>query len=377
MQLLYAAAGLTLGLALPRVRGGPTVKGGQLVEPLFTVGLGVIGVVTIVFSLLFGVVQWSASTFTPRLNLFRDDPLVWRTFAFAIGVFVFSVTAGLASGTNDRVSLLVPITAVVAALVVFALIRALQTRAFLSLQLGQVLAAVVARGLAVIGDVYPLRSSASDASAPAAEHLTAPRRTVIWAGPPGVIQQFDLRRLVDAATHADALVVFRLGVGDTVHEATPLADLHRGDLADGVVRAAVVRGAERSFDQDPMLAVRLLADIGLRALSPAVNDPATAVDAVDATEGLLCALAARELWVDDITDRAGVSRVRLVLPTWEDYLRTGVQDLLPAASAPMVLERMQRLVTNLFAMSPPSRHTALNGLDDQVRARRAADSAET
>jgi formate hydrogenlyase subunit 4 len=41
------------------------------------------------FSLLFLVVQWAFSSLSPRLNLFRDDPIVWRTFAFAIGVFVF------------------------------------------------------------------------------------------------------------------------------------------------------------------------------------------------------------------------------------------------------------------------------------------------
>ena len=168
VQLLCAAAGLALGLALPRISGGPTVENGQLPELLFTLGLGVVGVVTIVFSLLFGVVQWSASSYSPRLNLFRDDPLVWRTFAFAIGVFVFSVSAGLASGNADRISLLVPVTAVVAVLTVYALIRTLQTRAFLSMQLGHVLAAVAARGRAVVADLYPLRSSdAGDASPPA------------------------------------------------------------------------------------------------------------------------------------------------------------------------------------------------------------------
>jgi hypothetical protein len=39
----------------------------------------VIGMVSIVFTLLFGVVQWSASSFSPRLDLFRGNPLGWRT----------------------------------------------------------------------------------------------------------------------------------------------------------------------------------------------------------------------------------------------------------------------------------------------------------
>ena len=64
-QVLSALTGLALGLALPLVDGGPTVEGSRLAEPLVTLGIGVIGVVSIVYSLLFGVVQWSASTFTP------------------------------------------------------------------------------------------------------------------------------------------------------------------------------------------------------------------------------------------------------------------------------------------------------------------------
>jgi hypothetical protein len=107
---------------------------------LFGLGFGVIGLVTIVSSLLFGVVQWAASSFSPRLNLFSEDPLVWRTSAITIGVFVYSVSAGLGIGDAGRVSVLVRATAVVAALIAFALIRALQTRAFVSLQLSQVLA---------------------------------------------------------------------------------------------------------------------------------------------------------------------------------------------------------------------------------------------
>jgi hypothetical protein len=59
-QRLFAVSGLALGVALPRVSGGPAVEGGKVAQLLFSLGLGVVSVVTIVFSLLFGVVQWSA-----------------------------------------------------------------------------------------------------------------------------------------------------------------------------------------------------------------------------------------------------------------------------------------------------------------------------
>lgn len=367
LQLLCAAGGLTLGILLPRLRAGPSVGGSHLPELLFSMGLGVIGVVTIVVSLLFGVVEWSASTFTPRLQLFRDSPLVWGTFAVTIGVFVFSVSAGVVTSNSDRVSLLVPLAAVTSVLAVFVLLRALQNHAFLALQLAHVLAAITTRGRAVIDDLYQPAAPDGDHTPPA-EPYPGPGRMVTWLGPPGVLQQLDLRQLVEAAADADALVVFRVGVGETLHEGSTLAEVHGGDFADKIVRDAVVHGTERSFDQDPLLAFRLLADIAMRAMSSAVNDPATAVDAVNATEGLLRALAVRDLDVPDISDHTGAIRVRLVLPSADDYLRTGVEDLLPcAANAPMVLKRLHRLLTNTLALSPAPWHATLTELINQVQ----------
>jgi uncharacterized membrane protein len=110
---------------------------------------------------------------------------------------------------------------------------------------------------------------------------------VTWTGPPGLVQQLELRRLVAAAADADAVVAFRVGVGETLQDGSAVADIYGGEVPDPAVRDAVVRGLERSFDQDPMLAVRLVADIWLQALSPAVNDPATAVDAIDADGAMI------------------------------------------------------------------------------------------
>ena len=73
------------------------------------------------------------------------------------------------------------------------------TRAFLSLQLAHVLAALTSRGRTVIADVYPPRvTDAVDRRAPAPAHQTV-RRTVTWASSPGVVQQLELRDLVDTA----------------------------------------------------------------------------------------------------------------------------------------------------------------------------------
>jgi uncharacterized membrane protein len=114
------------------------------------------------------------------------------------------------------------------------------------------------------------------------------------------------------------------------------------------VLRAVVPGPERSFNQDPLLAFRLLGDIALRALSPAVNDPATAVEAIDSLEGLLALLAARTERADQLIDDAGVVRVVLRLPGWDDFARGCLDDVIAAAAgSPMVLLRLRDLLARL------------------------------
>ena len=154
MQLLCALAGLGLGLLLPRITTDSTVASTRVTDALLTAGFGVLGLVTVIFSLLFLVVQWAFSSLSPRLNLFRDDPIVWRTFAFAVGVFVFSVTTALVIGDQQKVSVIVPAAEVAALLAAIALIRSLQVKAFASIQLAPTLAAIAGQGRGILHDLY-------------------------------------------------------------------------------------------------------------------------------------------------------------------------------------------------------------------------------
>jgi len=353
VQLLFAVAGLGLGLLLPRVTVAPTVASSRVTETLIGVGFGVLGLVSIIFSLLFLVVQWAFSSLSPRLNLFRDDPIVWRTFGLAVGVFVFSVTAALVIGNDPEVSVIVPAAEVIAVLAAVALIRALQVKAFTSIQLAPTLSAIAARGRGILDDLYPQPGpSDRDRAAP----LPPLRRAVTWPRRQAILQQLDVRRLAGAA--GSAVIVLRARIGDTLQEGAVVAVLHGGDASDAAVLAGLVTGQERTFGQDPLFAFRLLADIGLRALSSAVNDPATAVQVLDTIESLLAPLASRDLDVAEIADDAGAVKVVLALPSWDDYLQTALDDLIEAASrSPMVLLRARALLAGLADAAPPQRRS--------------------
>jgi uncharacterized membrane protein len=355
-QLLFAVAGLGLGLLLPRITVAPTVASSRVTETLIGVGFGVLGLVSIIFSLLFLVMQWAFSSLSPRLNLFRDDPIVWRTFGLAVGVFVFSVTAALVIGNDPEVSVIVPAAEVVGVLAALALIRALQLKAFASIQLAPTLSAIAARGRGVLDDLYP--RPRPDSRPPGAP-LPPLRRAIAWPHRQAILQQLDLHQLAGAATDG-AVIVLRARIGDTLQHGKVVAHLHGGDASDAVVLGGLVTGQERTFGQDPLFAFRLLADIGLRALSPAVNDPATAVQVLDTIESLLVPLASRDLDVAEIADDTGAVKMVLALPSWDDYLRIALEDLIESASrSPMVLLRARALLTGLLDAAPPQRRSSI------------------
>lgn len=353
---MFAVAGLGLGLLLPRITVAPTVASSRVTETLIGVGFGVLGLVTVIFSLLFLVVQWAFSSLSPRLNLFRDDPIVWRTFGLAIGVFVFSITATLVIGNDSKVSVVVPAAEVAGVLAALALIRTLQVKAFASIQLAPTLSAIAAQGRGILDDLYPRPGPAGRNHAAS---LPLPRRAVTWPHRQAILQQLDLRRLLDAAP-GRAVIVLRARIGDTLQDGAAVADLYGGEASDAAILGGLVTGQERTFGQDPLFAFRLLADIGLRALSPAVNDPATSVQVLDTIQGLLAPLATRDLDVAEIADDAGAVKVVLALPSWDDYLQTALDDLIESASrSPMVLLRARTLLTDLLNAAPPQRRSSI------------------
>ena len=349
-QLLFVAAGVAGGIFVPKITVPPTVSSGRIVDLLFTAGVTVISLVTVIYSLLFLVVQWVSGTFSMRLALFRNDPIVWRAFAYAIGLFVFCFTAAFAIGNDKTVSVIVPIVALILVVGALALMRVLQTRAFVSMLLAPTLAAITEHGREILLGLY--RPDRGEGLPPAPR---PPTRTVTWPYQPAVLQQLHVPPLVAAAAAADSVVVLRQTVGVTLLTGMPVADVHGAGPGEHAVLQAAVTGPERSFDQDPLLAFRLLTDIGLRALSPAVNDPATAGEAIDSLEGLLILLAARTVPAEQLADDGGVVRVVLRLPRWEDFARSCLDDLIAAAvSSPMVLLRLRDLLTRLAETAPAS-----------------------
>lgn len=115
---------------------------------------------------------------------------------------------------------------------------------------------------------------------------------------------------------------------------------------------------ERSLRLDPLYTLRLLVDIALRALSPGVNDPTTAVRSLDTIESVLRTVAPAP--VGPIALTRGRGRVVLRRPTWADIVDLALMEVLAAGiGAPQVTRRLMALLDDLLADVPPERRPPL------------------
>ena len=140
-------------------------------------------------------------------------------------------------------------------------------------------------------------------------------------------------------------------VGDTLLDGSVVLHMHgaSGRLAENDLMRAIHLGTERTFEQDPKYPIRLLVDIAIKALSPAINDPTTAIQAIDQIEDLLRRLARHELDTGLVRDPAGVLRLVVLMPTWEDYLMLAFDEIRQfGVGSIQVMRRLRAALTGLL-----------------------------
>jgi uncharacterized membrane protein len=234
----------------------------------------------------------------------------------------------------------------------------------------------------VISTIYP--SQRSEVAIVVADDFDAmPRtQTLTHHGGPYSIQAIDVAGLVNLAKESAGIIEIVGAVGDTVVELTPLLHVRgtREPIPEEKLRKGIELGNERTFEQDPKYAIRLLVDIAIRALSPAINDPTTAVQALDQIEDLLLRLGQRRLEIGKYRDSDGKLRLVVPLPTWDDLLRLAFDEIsFYGATSVQVMRRMNALVADMRQAVPKERGPALQRWDERLRgiiARSFVDSEE-
>ena len=169
---------------------------------------------------------------------------------------------------------------------------------------------------------------------------------VVHRGAPKVVVAVDFKSLVELATEAEARIDIDVGVGDTVPDGAVIARSSGGG-STRKVRRAFMLGNERTMEQDPKFALRLLADVAIKALSPAVNDPTTAVQALDQIEDIPPDRPANAR-LGRLVGVRGFTRVTYPAPTWDDLVALGVDEIrMYGSDSLQVVRRLRLLLENL------------------------------
>jgi len=154
-------------------------------------------------------------------------------------------------------------------------------------------------------------------------------QTMRYMGVPRSIASFDEKSLVELARQFDAIIEIECAVGDTIVYDTKLLHIRGGlrPIPENRLWRAIHLADERTFEQDPKYPIRLLVDIAIKALSPAINDPTTAVQAIDQLEDLLRRLGRRSLADVHARDQKGIVRLIYPTPNWEDFLSLSFDEI--------------------------------------------------
>ncbi|HTQ88622.1 MAG TPA: DUF2254 domain-containing protein [Streptosporangiaceae bacterium] len=326
-----------------------------------TLLLGITGTVITIIALLLGLtvvaLQLSSTQFSPRLlrNFLRDRPnqvvlsAFVATFAYsAAGLYTVGVSGGSRTEAFPRLAVsgaIVLLFASLGLLVYFA------DHLVHSIQVDAIMEAVQRNTLAVIDDGL-LPGGQEAAAAPA------------WAVPvasrcSGYVQAVHPGTLLPYAAGHGVIVRLRPRVGEHIVAGTTLAWVWRPSADDpapdpgdftGVLDAGVRIGFERTLEQDAAFGIRQLVDVACKALSPAVNDPYTAVQAVDHLSVIFCALARRPLGAHVARDGQGA----VIVPArrFGDYLAVMCGLIRRyGASEPTVSNALLRLLGNCAAVA--------------------------
>jgi uncharacterized membrane protein len=315
------------------------------------------------FGSLLVAIQVAGGQYTPRIiatTLLRDNIIRGISGLFVFTLLFANRTLGW-MGENEVHQLQVFIAALFGFSSVVAFLFLIDYAAKF-LRPVSLVARVGEQGIAVIESVYPAPTTGGSTLPELDEARGVPDRIVLQRGKSGIVLAVNLEGLVAKARRTNVAIEFVPQVGDFVAVDEPLFHLYgnAGAIDENRLRTLVAFGTERTMEQDPMFAFRILVDIALKALSAAINDPTTAVLAIDQLHRLLRMVGKRSLHVEEIVDSSGQVRVILRTPNWDDFVHISFREIRQCgAGSIQIARRLRAAIGNLMQSLPEHRHDAL------------------
>ena len=341
VPVAITAAAVAAGLALPHLDdtadrhlpdavrsvlfGGGADEARQLLSAIAT---GLITTVSLVFSLTVVVFQLASSQYSPRLlRVFPRDSRVRITLGVLVGSFCYAlaVLRNVRSGAVPRIAVTGAFLLTVAAAI---LLIAFLGHLVRELRVETMLKRVHAEQNRIEDGLLDGMDGTDENFAPTVPEEIPEHR--VGALKSGFLVAVDGQHLLEVAVrHGVHVRVLRV-VGAAITQGTPIvawrplsvttaAEIDVEAVTQGMCGAIVI-GYERTATQDLGYGIQQLVDIYVKALSPGINDPTTAVSSISHLGAVLAGLADRNLAPRRLGDRDGIERVRVPVPDYPTLL---------------------------------------------------------
>lgn len=355
---------------------------------LATIASAMISVTGLVFSITMIVLQLASSQFTPRvIGNFLQNRITQVTLGVFIASFVFALTVlrsvrGASYGGDAFVPQLSVSLSFVLVLVSMALFIAFIHQITTSIQVAKVISGIGGSTATLIENLYPPSGSHTPPAKTWSPRPGHSSREVLAADQNGNIVQIDFKRLISHASERDVVVVLTVAVGEFLIRGQQVATVwadggEEGEYVDLLwIAGCVAVGPERTMRQEAAFGMRQLVDIAVRALSPGVNDPTTATQALDQIHRLLRTLVQRPSPTRYLADHDSLVRVVYRPQSVEELLILGVEEIAQyGAQSTQIQRRLRELIDDLAQVSLPQHRSAVDHLTNLLDDRRtAADS---
>ena len=310
------------------------------------------------------VVQMVEGTFSARcMRLWYRDRMLKSALALLIGTlaFSFSLLRRIESNFVPDIGVTLAGLLVVVGLVLFLFFF----NRFLHRLRPVAVAALLAQGVrgSLRNDVAGVRH-VPDVFVGPFEGRDQQPALAIGCNRPGAIQAINLSAVVRWARQHECLVVMRHFVGEFMEVDDPLFEVYGNpgvaETAERTLRGFVVLGIERTIEQDPAFAIRVMVDVANKALSAAINDPTTAVQVLDYLGDSLRVIGTADL--SGTSWHPGAPRRGVVVPfrRWEDFLALGMTEIREYGSSSIqVMRRMRAMLEWLSEQVRPENRAAV------------------
>lgn len=307
--------------------GGPEGARGLL----SAIASSMITVVGMVFSITIVALQLASSQYSPRLlRNFMRDRASQVTLGSFIGVFVYSlVVLRTVRADADSRDEFVPVLAVSGALVLTVVAVAMLVyfihHIASRMQASQITAAVARETLDEV-DRQAAETRKRQGGGPGV--LPDGPGVIVRASESGYLQYLEIAKLVALAQRHDIVVRVAVAPGGWVQRHAPLFEVWGADAeVDGDLCELVGVGSQRVVFEDIEFGVQQLVDIAVKALSPGVNDPTTARNALHRIVEVLVAAGRGELTPTDHHDADGRLRLRAPRAEFRRLMRTAFEEI--------------------------------------------------